>query len=723
MQSSFKKSDTRVRVENGRLKQSSYVIDPRKTPWLRAWDSLTGIALVYVALITPFEVGFAEANHVGLFVINRLVDVVFCVDIVLQFFLAYPAGGSGEAARWVLDHRQIVMHYLKGWFTMDLLTTLVAGFDIASFAQPSAGEEDLTRLKGLRVLRVLRLVKLLRLLRGMALLKRWETMISLDYATLSVMNALFQVILCSHWTACIWAVQASFADDLSETWLIDKGYCVRDADFGARELNSKYVGGTAFDQPGVYSCVPASSLYSAALYFAVMTITSIGYGDITATPQNAAEQLIASVLMLIGGFLWSNVIAVIGTMLSTLNPAANEFKLTISALNKYIAQHELQPEMSQKLRDYFFRTRHLWDSAESSKVLRKLSPRMQGEVLLQVNKAWIANVHWLKDEDTAFLSEFILSMNPAVFAPGEAIAFSALFGIAAGVAVCGGLILRSGAVFGDDMLLSSPVLRNREAARSLTYLETFYIDRDRTWTIASLHRLTYQRLRRAVAFMALHRFIVLIAKSKRKLALVHAIAAERESQTQLNLQNNRWRKAVRQSSTRADFQLSMGFSLNQLSRMNGEQRVMAARERELNDLLFQIGMKGSEALYGESSPNNEQLQPAIVGSAAPALSTVSPPDNTGLSETEEWQPREAPRTQAADRSFDANTASQAKLKVTAPRQKRRNLLGASSSNLAEFVSIASRLEIQAQQATKERQEIMKALHELHAKLNLSSLVA
>ena len=45
----------------------------------------------------------------------------------------------------------------------------------------------------------------------------------------------------------------------------------------------------------------------------------------------------------------------------------------------------------------------------------------------------------------------------------------------------------------------------------------------------------------------------------------------------------------------------MGFSLNQLSRMNGEQRVMAARERELNDLLFQIGMKGSEALYGESS--------------------------------------------------------------------------------------------------------------------------
>ena len=57
--------------------------------WLRAWDSLTGIALVYVALITPFEVGFAEANHVGLFVINRLVDVVFCVDIVLQFFFSH----------------------------------------------------------------------------------------------------------------------------------------------------------------------------------------------------------------------------------------------------------------------------------------------------------------------------------------------------------------------------------------------------------------------------------------------------------------------------------------------------------------------------------------------------------------------------------------------------------------------------------------------------------
>ena len=40
----------------------------------------------------------------------------------------------------------------------------------------------------LRALRALRLVKLLRLLRGMALLKRWETRLSLDYAMLTMLQ-------------------------------------------------------------------------------------------------------------------------------------------------------------------------------------------------------------------------------------------------------------------------------------------------------------------------------------------------------------------------------------------------------------------------------------------------------------------------------------------------------------------------------------------------------
>ena len=50
-------------------------------------------------------------------------------------------------------------------------------------------------------------------------------------------------------------------------------------------------------------------MYAAAIYWASMTITSIGYGDISATPHNFYEMYWATFLMLICGVCWSQVLA------------------------------------------------------------------------------------------------------------------------------------------------------------------------------------------------------------------------------------------------------------------------------------------------------------------------------------------------------------------------------------------------------------------------------
>ena len=82
------------------------------------------------------------------------------------------------------------------------------------------------------------------------------------------------VMVCigAHWFACTWSIIAGFADSPLDTWMGNFDYCW-----------------SAENERG-YICVDPWDMYAASLYFAMMTITSIGYGDLAATPKNASEQ-------------------------------------------------------------------------------------------------------------------------------------------------------------------------------------------------------------------------------------------------------------------------------------------------------------------------------------------------------------------------------------------------------------------------------------------------
>ena len=77
------------------------LLDPRQHTFVGLWDGISAVALIFTALVTPYEVAFIPAARVGsepLFIINRVVDGIFLLDVVFHFFLVYHEEATPERA-------------------------------------------------------------------------------------------------------------------------------------------------------------------------------------------------------------------------------------------------------------------------------------------------------------------------------------------------------------------------------------------------------------------------------------------------------------------------------------------------------------------------------------------------------------------------------------------------------------------------------------------------
>tara|TARA_B100000795_G_scaffold269404_1_gene258670 strand:- start:3232 stop:4302 length:1071 start_codon:yes stop_codon:yes gene_type:complete len=123
-----------------------YLIDPRHSLVMKVWDVVTCSALLFTAVITPYEVGFLpppESSMEVLFILNRIVDIVFLIDICVHFVLMYPATDSDQSVIWVKSPKRITLHYLKSWFVIDTVSSLVSITDIVAVLEQGSNGQSL----------------------------------------------------------------------------------------------------------------------------------------------------------------------------------------------------------------------------------------------------------------------------------------------------------------------------------------------------------------------------------------------------------------------------------------------------------------------------------------------------------------------------------------------------------------------------------------------------
>ena len=216
-----------------------YTIDPRyRMKPMLAWDSLTTLALLYTGFATPLEVSFfpspetcAKASHDPIFLVNRVLDLIFITDMALQFVLVTQVVHPLKGTRWIEKPRDIALTYLKGWFFIDLCSTLPSIFDFVPLCTSGEDAKGVQRLKAIRVLRCFRLIKLARLVRASRMLKRWETKASIDYGVFRLCRTILYQLLAGHWMACALVLPTSLYDDIQGAKLLSTQEPISEACF------------------------------------------------------------------------------------------------------------------------------------------------------------------------------------------------------------------------------------------------------------------------------------------------------------------------------------------------------------------------------------------------------------------------------------------------------------------------------------------------------------
>lgn len=86
------------------------------------WDWVILLLTFYTAVMVPFNVAFKSKSieSLGVLIVDSIVDVVFFVDIILNFHTTF-VGPGGEV---VSDPKIIRQNYIKSWFIIDLLSCL-----------------------------------------------------------------------------------------------------------------------------------------------------------------------------------------------------------------------------------------------------------------------------------------------------------------------------------------------------------------------------------------------------------------------------------------------------------------------------------------------------------------------------------------------------------------------------------------------------------------------
>lgn len=306
------------------------------------WDTLLFLLLIYIAVVMPYTLAYLQENDFqrGM---NAFMTSCFCLDVLLNFRTTF----LDEAGEEVHNSCRIAKRYLKTWFFLDFVTAVPWELLTDGITDETMGGLKLLRTsKVFKILRVVRAVKLWKILKASELGSMLEDAVMHSNSgrrAFELLRILVACCLLCHLLACF-----------------------------------MHISGSGFLETYEWTGESAASKYICSLYWAMTTVTTVGYGDII--PRSDEERIFTMAAMIIGGAFYGYVVGNISVILASNDVNWRAHKERLEIIDAWISHHRFPAQLRRRIWAFFkMAVSHqvVWDDGV---VFAELSSELREEV-------------------------------------------------------------------------------------------------------------------------------------------------------------------------------------------------------------------------------------------------------------------------------------------------------------------------------------------------------
>ncbi|CAH1375325.1 potassium voltage-gated channel subfamily H member 8 isoform X2 [Tenebrio molitor] len=357
------------------IKKSRFIIS-HYGMFKNGWDWLILMATFYVAVVVPYNASFLNSERPSV-IMDVLVEALFFIDILLNFRTTYVNRKGEVVSNW----RAISLNYLRTWFIVDMLAALPFDLLYALY-----GEEKSSPFQP-HLIKLTRLLRLARLLQKMDRYSQYSAMI------LTLLMLSFTLV--AHWLACIWYVIAEKEVETELGWI--------------------HTLAERLKLPDV-SNVSKTDAYVTALYFTCSSLTSVGFGNVSA--NTTSEKIFSICVMLIGALMHAVVFGNVTAIIQRMYSRRSLYQTKWRDLKDFFTLHQIPKELKQRMQDYFQTIWSLNHGIDIHETLKEFPEELRGDVSMHLHRE-ILQLPIFEEASQGCLKLLSLHIRNNFCAPGE----------------------------------------------------------------------------------------------------------------------------------------------------------------------------------------------------------------------------------------------------------------------------------------------------------------